>query len=151
MSWILRIFSVLAVIYSVLFGGMAIASDTPEQLAGAVVVDADKVKVLQAAGADVFDVRVANEYVDGHIKNAISLPYQEKSKKEVGFDASLDKFDSSKLGSDKNKAIVIYCNGPECWKSYKASVAAIKAGYNAIHWFRSVFPAWQDKTYAVDK
>lgn len=78
------------------------------------------------------------------------MPYKEKSAKAADFDASQDSFDVSKLPSDKNAPLVIYCNSGECWKSYKASVAALKAGYKKVYWFRGGFPEWKAKGYAVE-
>jgi rhodanese-related sulfurtransferase len=53
-----------------------------------------------------------------------------------------DQFDLSKLVQDKNAPVVFACNGAECWKSYKASQAAIAAGYKQVYWFRGGFPEW---------
>lgn len=126
------------------------AAETPESLAGATVITAEKVKELQAKGAVVVDTRVANEYAEAHIKGAISVPYKEKSAKAVDFDASQDKFDLAKLPADKNAPIVMYCNGPECWKSYKASKVAVGEGYKKIYWFRGGFPEWKAKGFPTE-
>ena len=96
-------------------------------------------------GAVAIDTRVASEYAEGHIKGALSVPYREKSEKSAEFDASKDQFDLSKLPVNKEAAIVLYCNGPECWKSYKAATVAIKGGYSNIHWYRLGFPDWKAK------
>ncbi|HVM81009.1 MAG TPA: rhodanese-like domain-containing protein [Stellaceae bacterium] len=132
------------------FAGPAHAADTPPTLAGATLVNAQEVAKLQAAGAVVIDARVASEYSEGHIKGAVSIPYREKSAKDVGFDQSQDEWAVDKLPADKKASIVLYCNGPECWKSYKSSVAAIKAGYSNIHWFRGGFPEWKAAGLASD-
>ena len=71
------------------------------------------------------------------------LPYQEKSLKETDYDARLDAFDTSKLPADKGAALILACNGAECWKSYKASHAAVKAGYTRVYWFRGGIPEWR--------
>jgi rhodanese-related sulfurtransferase len=89
-------------------------------------------KDLVAKGTPIIDARVANEYAEAHVKGAINVPYKEKSAKDVSFDASQDSFDLAKLPKDKNAALIFYCNAGECWKSYKASVAAIKAGYKEL-------------------
>jgi len=135
--------AITSLLFCFLLAGPVQAADTPETLAGAKLVTADDVVKLQKAGAAIVDSRVAAEYADGHIKGAVNIPYREKSAKEVGFDASQDDFNLSKLPTDKAAAIVIYCNGPECWKSFKASTAAIKAGYTNIHWYRLGFPDWK--------
>ena len=125
--------------------GAARAGDTPPTLAGAKMVAAEDVAKAAAGGAMVLDARVAAEYADGHIKGAVSVPYREKSDKVVNFDAGQDEFNLSKLPGDKSAAVVVYCNGPECWKSYKASVLAIKAGYTNILWYREGYPNWKAK------
>ena len=121
------------------------AADTPTTLAGVKVVTADEAKKLQDGGVPLIDTRVAAEYAEKTIKGAKSVPYKEKSAKEVGFDASKDDFDLSKLPGDKAAPIVFFCNAGECWKSYKASVVAQKAGYTKINWLRGGFPEWAAK------
>jgi rhodanese-related sulfurtransferase len=121
------------------------AADTPAKLDGTTLVTAEQVKDLMAKGTPVIDARVANEYAEAHIKGALNVPYKEKSTKDVKFDASQDSFDLDKLPKDKNAGIVFYCNAGECWKSYKASVAATKAGYKKVYWFRGGFPEWKSK------
>nr|WP_295079044.1 rhodanese-like domain-containing protein [uncultured Roseateles sp.] len=123
----------------------ALATETPTTLAGVKVVSADEVKKMLDAGVPVIDTRVAAEYAEKTIKGAKSVPYREKSSKDVKFDASLDQFDLSKLPSDKAAPLVFFCNAGECWKSYKASVVAQKAGYTKINWFRGGFPEWSAK------
>jgi rhodanese-related sulfurtransferase len=139
----------LAAIAFLLMGNIAFA-DTPDSLKGATLVDAVKAKSLSDSGVMVIDSRVANEYAESHIKGAISVPYKEKSTKSADFDASQDSFDLSKLPANKSTAILIYCNGAECWKSYKASTAAIKAGYKTVYWFRLGIPAWKAKGYPTE-
>jgi len=70
------------------------------------------------------------------------VPYKEKSAKDVTFDATQDQFDPSKLPTDKAAPIVFFCNAGECWKSYKASVVAMKADHTKINWFRGGVPEW---------
>jgi len=126
------------------------AGDTPASLDGATVVAADKAKQLMDGGAAMIDSRVANEYAEGHIKGAHSVPYKEKSAKTADYDASQDSFDLAKLPADKGAGIIFACNGPECWKSYKAAHAAVKAGYKKVYWFRGGFPEWKAKGYPVE-
>ena len=125
--------------------GTALAAETPATLAGAHNVTAEEVKKMLDSGVPVVDTRVATEYAEKTIKGAKSVPYKEKSAKEPGFDASVDQFDLSKLPADKSAPLVMFCNSGECWKSYKASVVAQKAGYTNVHWFRGGFPEWTGK------
>ena len=150
MSNIFRRICFLSAAVTFLLMGNAAFADTPDSLKGAILVDAVKAKSLSDSGVMVIDSRVANEYAESHIKGAISVPYKEKSTKSVDFDASQDSFDLSKLPANKNTAIIIYCNGAECWKSYKASTAAIKAGYKTVYWLRLGIPEWKAKGYPTE-
>ena len=132
-----------------IFSG-AVYAQTPGKLKGAILVDAVKAKSLKDSGVEVIDARVAMEYAESHIKGAISVPYKEKSAKSADFDPSKDRFDLKKLPSDKNTPILFYCNGAECWKGYKASTAAVKAGYKTVYWLRLGLPAWKAKGYPVE-
>lgn len=115
---------------------------TPKALPGATVVNLETVKALVSNGAVLVDTRIEAEYKDRHIPGAVWLPYGEKSLKDVAFDAKLDSFPGlAKLDRERN--IVFQCNGPECWKSYKASKAAIAAGYKHVYWFRGGMPEWE--------
>lgn len=116
---------------------------TPRLLPGATVVDAPEVAKLMAAGAVYFDTRTETEFKAAHVPGARFLPYAEKSAKDTDYDAKADGFDLAKLPADKAAPLIFACNGAECWKSYKASQAALKAGFTKVHWFRGGFPEWR--------
>ncbi|MDB5900910.1 MAG: hypothetical protein JWP41_4512 [Ramlibacter sp.] len=123
---------------------------TPRALPGATVADAKTVAQLLAGGAIYVDTRTEAEFKAGHVPGAVLVPYVEKSAKEADFDASHDKFEIAKLAADKNTELVFACNGPECWKSFKASQAALKAGYRKVYWFRGGFPEWRTSGMKFD-
>lgn len=114
---------------------------TPTSIPGAKVVTADEVNQLKARGATLVDTRTEKEYKARHIPGALFVPYGEKSLKDVAYDASLDDF-SGLAGLDPGKPTVFFCNGPECWKSYKATKAAIGKGFKTVYWFRGGMPEW---------
>ncbi len=116
---------------------------TPRALPGATVVDAVKVAQLMQAGARYIDTRTDAEFKAGHVPGASLLPYVEKSAKDADYNPALDSFATAQLGADRNASLIFACNGAECWKSYKASHAAIKAGYTQVHWFRGGLPEWR--------
>lgn len=136
----LKFFSILAL--SLGLATPVLAAETPATLKGATLVSAAEVNKLLGAGVLVVDTRVAAEYAEKTIKGAKSVPYKEKSAKDANFDATQDQFDLSKLPADKAAAVVFFCNAGECWKSYKASVLAIKAGHSKVNWFRGGMPEW---------
>ncbi len=125
-------------------------ADAPADLAGGKVVTAEEVIKLAGAGAVVVDAPIASEYTNGHIKGAINVPYRERSLKATNFDADEDEFKVARLPADKASAIVIYCNGPDCWKSFKASTVAIRAGYTNVNWYRAGFPNWASKDLPIE-
>lgn len=128
----------------------AFAADTPTSEKGIVVVDSIKAKSLMDGGVLMVDARVANEYAEAHIKGAKSIPYKEKSAKVREFDASLDSFDLTKLPASKTAPVIFYCNGAECWKSYKASVLSVRAGYKQVYWLRTGIPDWKSKGLPIE-
>jgi rhodanese-related sulfurtransferase len=142
-----------APLFAALLGAASLAvqaQQTPETLAGVKIVKAEDVQNALKSGVPVIDTRVANEFADEHIKGARSVPYKEKSAKAANFDANQDSFDLAKLPADKNAPIVFYCNAGECWKSYKASVVAQRAGYKSISWFRGGMPEWKSRKLPVE-
>lgn len=124
---------------------------TPRVLAGATLVeDPAMIETLMAGGAQYIDTRTQAEFDRGHVPGARLVPYVEKSAKDPDYDAAHDQFKLQDLGADKSKALIFACNGAECWKSFKASHAAMKAGYSKVYWFRTGFPAWRASGRKVD-
>lgn len=124
---------------------------TPRSLEGATLVeDPGVVEKLMSGGARYIDTRNDAEFNHGHVPGATLIPYVEKSAKDPDYDAAQDRFDVERLGPDKAQAFVFGCNGPECWKSFKASRAAIKAGYTKVYWFRNGFPGWRESGRKFD-
>jgi len=131
-------------------GPACLAAETPMTIAGVTTVTAEQAKKMVDGGTPIIDARVANEYAEAHVKGALNVPYKEKSAKAVDFDPKEDSFDLSKLPADKNAPLIFYCNAAECWKSYKASKAAIGAGWKKVNWLRGGFPEWKAKGYPVE-
>ena len=116
---------------------------TPRSLPGARVADAATVAQLLQRGARYIDTRTADEFKAGHVPGAVLVPYAEQSPKDADYDARLDQFDLRQLGTNKSSELIFACNGAECWKSYKASRAALAAGYTQVYWFRGGLPEWR--------
>jgi rhodanese-related sulfurtransferase len=127
----------------------ALGNWTPSQLPGATIVTASEVVALQQKGVRIVDVRNAKEYQEKHIRGAISIPYAEKSLKDVAFDPAMDEWAGPQL-LDKSQAVVFHCNGAECWKSYKAARVALIKGFKSVYWFRGGFPEWDEHGLAVE-
>lgn len=124
---------------------------TPTTLKGGKIIDAVGAKALVDQGkAAIFDMRRAMNFEKGHLKGAISLPYEQKSAKVENFDASVDKLDLSKLPAGKSTPLLFYSDGPTGWKSYKAAVIAIRNGYTNVNWFRGGSAEWSSKGYPLE-
>jgi len=143
-------FTVLLFVLSLFQPAIANANETPADLPGAKISSAEQVKRMLDKGVPVVDTRVGNEFAESHIRGAVSVPYKERSRKARDFDAAQDSFDLAKLPADKGKPIVFYCNAGECWKSYKASTLALRAGYREVYWFRGGLPEWKKMGLPVD-
>jgi len=127
----------------------ALGNWTPAQLPGAKVVTAEEVSTLSRSGVAVVDVRTAKEYAEKRIPGAVSIPYAEKSVKDVAFDPKDDQF-ALPAAMDRAKPVIFHCNGPECWKSYKASQVALASGFRTVYWFRGGMPEWERNGLALD-
>jgi rhodanese-related sulfurtransferase/ABC-type phosphate/phosphonate transport system substrate-binding protein len=127
----------------------ALGNWTPSQLPGATVVTAKEVVGLQQQGVPVIDVRTAKEYHERHIRGATSIPYGEKSLKDVAFDAALDEWRGPEQ-LDRDRPAIFHCNGAECWKSYKAARIALAKGFKTVYWFRGGFPEWESNGMPVE-
>ena len=123
---------------------------TPTTLPGAKVVAAREVEQLIVQGAVMVDTRTEKEYTTKRIPGAVFVPYHEKSLKDVAFDPSKDDFPGL-VKLDRAKPTIFACNGAECWKSYKASRAAIAAGVKEVYWFRGGLPEWEATGLPVAK
>ena len=123
---------------------------TPEAIDGARRVAAEEVRTLATQGAVVVDTRSPREYGQERLPGAVSAPYVEKSLKERSYDVKLDDL-SAVAKLDRARPTVFLCNGPECWKSYKASREAVAMGFKQVYWFRGGMPEWRAKGYATVK
>ena len=128
----------------------ALANETPSTVKGVEIIDSAKAKSLMDSGVKMYDVRVANEFADTHIKGTISVPYKNNSANAPDFDGSQDVWDISKLPADKNQPIIIQGNSPIGWRHYKASVLAVKAGYKKVYWLRNGIAEWKAKGLPVE-
>jgi rhodanese-related sulfurtransferase/ABC-type phosphate/phosphonate transport system substrate-binding protein len=114
---------------------------TPAELTGVQRVGAREAYELSEKGAKLIDVRTEKEYATRHARGAVNLPYVEKSLKEIDYDVKKDQFPGL-TSLNKSDALVFFCNGAECWKSFKASKAARDAGYTRVYWLRGGMPEW---------
>jgi len=124
---------------------------TPTKLAGGKIITVEEGRKLADAKTAFFiDTRNVVNFGKGHVPGANAIPYKSGSNDVEGFDASKDKFDLDKLPPAKDKALVFYSDGPTGWKSYKAAVWAIKAGYQNVNYMRDGWSEWMAKKFPAE-
>jgi rhodanese-related sulfurtransferase len=146
--------SVAAVLALAIAPAMAdeIRPATPTSVKGARIVTVEEAKgLLDKKAASFFDTRSPLNFGKGHLPGATLIAYKEKSQFAADFDATQDSFDLAKLPADKNATIVIHSDGPSGWKSYKATVFAVKAGYRNVLWMRDGYAGWTAKGLPVEQ
>ncbi len=92
-------------------------------------------------GALFVDSRSAEEYADGHILGAVSIPYDEKRAKERAVD----------LGIAKDRTIVVYCHGGDCQMSIGLAKILQEAGFKTIKIYSGGWAEWAAAGLPVEK
>jgi rhodanese-related sulfurtransferase len=113
---------------------------------GAKYISVSDAKKAQDNGALILDTRKSSQVSEEKIKDAVKALYREKggNKNRIpNFDSSKDKFTTKNIPTDKNVELITYCNGPRCWRSFKAAVSLTKMGYTNVSWMRDGIPAWK--------
>ena len=86
------------------------------------------------------DARTREDYDDGHIPGAVSLPVGQ-------FDEHIDAFlDQHEI----DQSIVTYCSGRTCGDSHNLAQLLIDFGYSDVKVFIDGFPGWEAEGYPVE-
>ena len=112
---------------------------SPENVTGAITVDAKKAKALFDKGIVFVDVRKDKDFAAGRVPDAVHIELKKAYNKD-----SLGKH--VKTGD----SVVVYCNGHSCMRSAKAAEKAVSWGYSKVYYFRDGFPAWKSAGYPVE-
>jgi rhodanese-related sulfurtransferase len=76
------------------------------------------------------------EYEIQHIPHSFNVPVDEIAH-------------SSQMPTDKNTAIIFYCNGRACPYSRRAAKTAVEEGYTQVYWFREGILGWRQYQYEM--
>ncbi len=119
-------------------GGEKLAS--PDHVPGAVTVTAEELIKLVFSNPDIvlIDSRKKSEFLKGHIEGAVNILNTQMHQKDL-----------EAIAADKNIAILFYCNGERCLRSYDAVSKALDWGYSNIFWFRGGWKEWTEKRFPV--
>jgi rhodanese-related sulfurtransferase len=86
------------------------------------------------------DARSRDNYNEGHIKGAVSLPVGQFDEK---IEAFMEKY-------PPEKAIVTYCAGRTCEDSHNLAQLLLAFGYTEINVFIDGFPEWESEGYPIE-
>ena len=106
------------------------------------IKDVNTAKEFYDAGKAVFvDARSYEAFIDGHIKNAVSIPASQ-------FFEFIDHF---KTKYPSTTLVITYCSGRECNDSHELAQYLIGEGYENVKVFIDGYPEWQKKGYPVEQ
>lgn len=86
------------------------------------------------------DAREHEDYKDGHIKNALNLPYYE-----------FEKYKYVIKNIPKNSALVTYCAGTDCDLSILLGNQLFDAGYKRVYIFFGGWNDWLNAKYPIEE
>jgi rhodanese-related sulfurtransferase len=86
------------------------------------------------------DARSRDDYDEGHIKGAVSLPMGQFDEK---IEAFLEQY-------PPEKAIITYCSGRTCEDSHKLAQLFLAFGYTQINIFIDGFPGWEAEGHPIE-
>lgn len=123
-------------------GAYAEKPTAPQHINGATNLSAEQVVDLILANPDlvIIDARKKDEYIKGHIENAVSQ-----------MDTTMSKEILAELVPAKDTPVLFYCNGVRCMRSTNAAQKAISWGYSSIYWFRGGWVEWLEKQLPISK
>ena len=106
------------------------------------VIDNIKIAKLSYDGGKTLfvDARSNDDYNEGHIKGAISLPVGEFDERVGNL---LDNY-------SPDQSIITYCSGRTCEDSHRLAQMLIDLGYESVSIMIDGFPGWKENGYPVE-
>ena len=86
------------------------------------------------------DARSRDDYDEGRIKGAVSLPVGQ-------FDEKIEVFLEQ---YSPEKAIITYCSGRSCEDSHRLAQLLLALGYTEINVFIDGYPGWKSEGYPIE-
>ena len=97
-------------------------------------------KLYDTGGYIFVDARSAEDYKQGHIKGAVSLPVGQFEEKLSAF---MERY-------PPDTSIVTYCSGRTCSDSHRLAELLMEMGYEKINVFIDGFPGWEAGGHPVE-
>jgi len=109
------------------------------------VSTADVRRILADGSAILLDTRKRAEYVAGHIAGAKNVAPPQGAP-ESAYVKAVEEL----VGGDKGKALVLYCNGPNCQASKQLSEQLLGAGFTNVRRYQLGLPMWRTLSGPVE-
>jgi rhodanese-related sulfurtransferase len=93
-------------------------------------------QILKDGSAVVLDSRRMEQYVAGHIPGVAHIDLRAGTPE---YTAEVERL----LGGDKNKMLVLYCNGPNCGASRGLARQLVEQGFTNVHRYQLGIPMWR--------
>lgn len=122
--------------------------EVPANLAGIITVGADQVLALLDSGqAVIIDTRKPSDTILGSIPEAIRCPTSSghHALDDAEIAQAVNDFQgcAEVMATESSRPVVVFCNGPHCWRSPKAAIALKKIGFTRIYWYRMGMNDWK--------
>ena len=103
--------------------------------------DVNIAKQIYGSGEAVFvDARSREDYEEGHIKGAVSLPFGQFH----------DFIDAFKAQYSTASTIVTYCSGRTCDDSHLLAQLLFEQGYTEVSVFIDGYPGWEAEGFPIE-
>jgi len=101
----------------------------------------DQARKLYDSGEYIFvDARSRDDYEEGHIKGAVSLPVGQFEEKIAAFEER----------HPPQASIITYCSGRTCLDSHHLAEFLLEFGYDNVTVFIDGFPGWEAEGHPIE-
>jgi rhodanese-related sulfurtransferase len=97
-------------------------------------IDLEEIDELLPEGALFVDARHIDDFKAGHLSGAVSLPLGEVENLLPEFMENVD----------KERILILYCNGYGCPDSFDLGVMLLAEGYQEVRVYEGGYPEWRD-------
>lgn len=95
---------------------------------------------LHEANVIFIDARESEDYLNGHIENAVNIPFYE-----------FDKFEKMLKSIPMDEPLVSYCSGSDCELSIMLGNKLASLGYEKVFIFFGGWNSWSEAKYPISK
>ena len=104
------------------------------------ILDENKAREFLDDGETIFlDTRHDEDFAEGHVKGALSLPEPEMQNRFMEIQPLLP----------QESHVIVYCGGPECEMADKVALFLVQLGYKKVEVMKAGFSSWKKAGYPV--